>query len=268
MEKAVLIASFFRRRWPNGFECPSCGHDSYYTIRTRRLPLYQCRLCNHQTSVTAGTVMHRSRASLDKWAAAIDLLSSASGVNAVQLASCIGVTHKTAWLMLRKFRSAITESEAATMLRGPVQAAVRWLAPGYLFLSTSHKRYRKERIVLIGAAVDGGSPKALKFTVADDRLLDPGTKELTREGEATALRKLARSPDAATLLTGKRLVQSLLPSEFKEAERWLTCLFNGIGTKYLQNYLDEYGFRWNVAAAGLSPREQWERLCFRRPTAG
>ena len=137
---AASISYFFRRRWPNGFECPGCGHGGYYVIATRRLPLYQCSLCKHQTTVTAGTVMHRSRISLDKWAAAMELLASESDVNASRLASSIGVSHKAAWTLLRKLRIAISEAEAPNLLSGKVVAAVQWLKPGYLFLSTSRRR--------------------------------------------------------------------------------------------------------------------------------
>ena len=49
----------FRLRWPNGFECPRCGNKSYYPIRKRNH--YQCCSCRYQASVTAGTVMDKSR---------------------------------------------------------------------------------------------------------------------------------------------------------------------------------------------------------------
>ncbi|TLS53574.1 IS1595 family transposase [Paenibacillus antri] len=259
-----LHAYFFQRRWPNGFECPNCGFGMFYTIRTRRLPLYQCGLCKHQTTVTAGTVMHRSRTPLEKWAAAMDLLASEAGVNAAELAASIGVAHSTAWAILRKLRAAISEIEGSTLLRGSVQAAVCWLAPGYLFLSTSHKRYRKERIVLIGGSVDdGGVPHALKLTLVDDELLEPGTKELAREGIPAAFGNIAVPFANTALLIGKRLVQSALPTRFKEAERWLLRKFHGIGTKYLQSYLHEYCYRWNIAARGACPRTEWARLFFR-----
>ncbi|TLS48445.1 transposase, partial [Paenibacillus antri] len=39
MDQAEQVAYFFRRRWPNGFSCPSCGYGAYYTITTRQLPL-------------------------------------------------------------------------------------------------------------------------------------------------------------------------------------------------------------------------------------
>ena len=51
----------FRQRFPNGFVCPSCGAKEYYPIYRRNL--CQCKKCRKQTSVTAGTVMHRTHLS-------------------------------------------------------------------------------------------------------------------------------------------------------------------------------------------------------------
>ena len=46
-------------RWPNGFRCPGCGDHGSYPLATR--DLLQCRACRRQTSVTAGTVLDRTR---------------------------------------------------------------------------------------------------------------------------------------------------------------------------------------------------------------
>ena len=58
-------AELFRLRFPNGFVCPKCGCVEYYPVHGRNI--YQCRSCRHQTSVTAGTVMHRTHLPLTLW---------------------------------------------------------------------------------------------------------------------------------------------------------------------------------------------------------
>ncbi|MBU4218441.1 MAG: transposase [Actinobacteria bacterium] len=55
----------FRRRWPNGFACPRCGGIEYHLVFTRNL--YECRYCRHQSSLTAGTVMDKTRTPLRVW---------------------------------------------------------------------------------------------------------------------------------------------------------------------------------------------------------
>ena len=51
-------------RWPEGFICPGCGHRQAYRIGSQ---LWQCAACRHQTSVTAGTILHRTKTPLTVW---------------------------------------------------------------------------------------------------------------------------------------------------------------------------------------------------------
>ena len=59
--------ALFQLKWPDGFKCPKCGFCHCTVIGGRRLPLYQCPACRHQTSATAGTIMANSKLSLVKW---------------------------------------------------------------------------------------------------------------------------------------------------------------------------------------------------------
>ncbi len=54
-----------RARWPRGFLCPRCGGRGSHFLASRRLE--QCRACRYQSSVTAGTVFHGTRAPLRVW---------------------------------------------------------------------------------------------------------------------------------------------------------------------------------------------------------
>ena len=51
-------------RWPFGFVCPKCGCRHACLLSNGR---YQCAECHHQTSVTAGTVLHRTHMPLTQW---------------------------------------------------------------------------------------------------------------------------------------------------------------------------------------------------------
>lgn len=61
----VCYEHLFKIKWPEGFICPACNHSEYYKVPKRNH--LQCKRCGHQTSVTAGTVMHRTRTSLHHW---------------------------------------------------------------------------------------------------------------------------------------------------------------------------------------------------------
>ena len=52
-------------RWPDGFVCPRCGYGEAWFIRTRKI--LDCKACRAQTSLTAGTIFHKTRTPLLKW---------------------------------------------------------------------------------------------------------------------------------------------------------------------------------------------------------
>lgn len=53
------------QRWALGFACPKCSHNQFWLLGKRGL--FDCKQCRHQTSVTAGTIFHKTRTSLVKW---------------------------------------------------------------------------------------------------------------------------------------------------------------------------------------------------------
>ena len=77
-------------RWPDGFRCPGCGDGGSYPLVTR--DLLQCRACRRQTSVTAGTVLDRTRLPLPLWFAAAYLVTTHTpGFSALQLQRQLGL---------------------------------------------------------------------------------------------------------------------------------------------------------------------------------
>ena len=73
-DDAACLGYLVETRWPDGFRCPACGADGAWVLGQRRL--WECRSCRRQTSVTAGTVLHRSRLPLTSWFTAAYLVAS------------------------------------------------------------------------------------------------------------------------------------------------------------------------------------------------
>src|SRR3954452_20805141 len=65
-DEAACAEWLVERRWGSGFACRACGHDGCWRLGRKALPL-QCQPCRRETSVTAGTVMHRSHLPLKVW---------------------------------------------------------------------------------------------------------------------------------------------------------------------------------------------------------
>src|SRR3954451_7544999 len=106
-DEAACAEWLLERRWGSGFACPACGHDRFWRLGRKVLTL-QCRACRRETSVTAGTVMHRSHLPLKVWFTAAWLVAThRNGMSARQLWLQLGPgSHKSAWLLLRKLRAA------------------------------------------------------------------------------------------------------------------------------------------------------------------
>ncbi|MNW46297.1 Transposase zinc-ribbon domain protein [compost metagenome] len=113
----------YKMKWPDGFCCPRCSGRKSYEVTTRRLPLYECVQCGHQTAVTAGTVLEKTRTDLVKWFWAIFLIAhDKRGISAEYLSTeLLGVAYQTAWTMGHKIRKAMGDHDASYTLEGNVE---------------------------------------------------------------------------------------------------------------------------------------------------
>ena len=94
-------------RWPGGVCCMRCGDTAVHPV-TRGRGVWSCDGCDRQFTVTAGTIMHRSRLPLRKWFIAIYLMcQSKKGMSAHQLHRMLGTTYKTAWYLCHRIRQAM-----------------------------------------------------------------------------------------------------------------------------------------------------------------
>ena len=99
------ISWFEGKRWGGGIACPEC-RDSEITI-LKRTNFYKCKSCKLNFTVRTNTVMHRSHIPVQKWLYAMYCLVTArKGVSSMQLSKEIGITQKSAWIMLHKLREA------------------------------------------------------------------------------------------------------------------------------------------------------------------
>jgi Zn ribbon nucleic-acid-binding protein len=62
-DDATCAKFLFEKRWPNGFVCPKCQGTKAWTLDSKPFT-YECAACGRQTSVTAGTIFHRSHLQL------------------------------------------------------------------------------------------------------------------------------------------------------------------------------------------------------------
>jgi len=143
------LAYWAALRWPDGFVCPRCGGTKYWKARTA----FECTVCGHQASVTAGTVFQDSRLPLPVWFRLVwSLTTQKNGASALGLKRVIGVSYKTAWTCLHKLRRAMVRP-GREMLSGRVEVDESYV--GGLEEEVHGRETGKKALVVVAAEEDG-----------------------------------------------------------------------------------------------------------------
>ena len=112
--------ALYRWRWPNGFQCPHCGHDRGCQLTDRKLQ--QCHRCRRQTSVTAGTIFDSTKLALTVRFQAIYLMTQdKKGISAMKLHRRLGISYNAAWRMKRKLMQVMMERDRPRPLSGRIE---------------------------------------------------------------------------------------------------------------------------------------------------
>lgn len=238
--------ALFRARWPDGFRCPQCKHRECYTIKTRKLPLYQCAKCDTQTSLISATVMRGTRTPLTSWFLAIQLHASPAGINALQLSKIISVTYKTAWLLAHKIRHAMSITEAKQLLTGLVKLTTVIYCRQSWGEYTLKKWHSREQSLLVGGSQSqSGWFDRIKIKICDKHALYR-KKEMQNSSSFIMKNVAADARGTVTVASFQLRNRDIRLEKISNfAQRRLAVLFGGIGPKHLQVYLDQFCYAWN-----------------------
>lgn len=246
-----------RLRWPDGFVCPACTSTDFWRTGAG---LWMCRHCARRTSVTAGTIFHRTRTPLSTWFAAIWFVTSQkNGISAQGLQRVLGFkSYETAWAWMHKLRRAMVRPERER-LRGIVEVDETYVGG----VSVGRLGGSSEKVPVMVAVEKPGPgrkmgrirlevtarPGSLELVQFAQRMVEPGST--IRTDGARMLRRLGdlgytheytngyTAKDKTEVLPGVHLAASLL-------KRWLTgTLQYGVAEHQLPYYLDEFTFRFN-----------------------
>lgn len=256
----------FGLRWPKGFICPRCQNDKYGLIKSRFL--YRCKSCRYQASLTAGSIMHRTRTPLMVWFWTIFLVGcDKRGHSSLSLSKELGVSYWVAWTMLQKIRKAMGQQDANYRLDGLVE-----MDEGY-FGGTSKKGKRgrgttKSKVLIaVSTDADKKHAKFLKMKKVKDfnsitvdnfvnQHLNP---ECTVQTDGLniydSLSTLVKECQTFTIKTGATPLP-WVHTIISNAKSFVGGTFHGLDQKHLQAYLDEFCYRFN--------RRFWEGQLFNR----
>lgn len=223
----------------------------------RRL-LWQCKSCGRQTSLTSGTVLHRTRLPLTVWFWTTYLVTTHTpGLSAVQLQRQLGISYETAWALLHKLRRAMVRPDRDA-LKEKVEVDETYLGGPEAGLKGG--RQLLEKALIVGAVeVRGTAAGRVRLRVVPDAsapsltgfvkgTVAPGAIILTDGWGAYApLSRMGYLHRPHTQGTAERAGKILprIHRVFGNLKSWLVGTHHGVGHDHLQAYLDEFTFRFN-----------------------
>lgn len=252
-----LKAKFFG----DGTACPKCERPSkFHRISGRSA--YSCQYCGHHVYPTAGTIFHKTTVSLQLWFYAIYLMSSTRcGISAKQLEREIGVTYKTAHRMFKQIRTLLAEDDEG-QLSGDVEVdesayggkprAHVSRTPGLSQKRKTHKPTilamveRKGRVRPL--VIPDRGTRSIHMAVTQHVL--PSSMLFTDEWDAyktlaPRYRGRKRINHTAKVYAEGETHTQTVEGFFGLFKNGVRGVYHAISTTYLQNYLDEYAFRYN-----------------------
>ena len=250
-------------RWPEGFVCPRCGNRRAYDLVNQRR--WQCAGCRHQVSLTAGTVLHRTKIPLTQWFWAAYLMTTDKrGVSALLIQRQLGLSrYETAWMLLHKLRRAMV-NVAREQLYGEVEVDETWVGGEQAGLRGSRQlKGRRAALVLVAVEKRGrGSGRVRQKVIPDfkgrtiisflNQNVSPGSTIYTDglksfEGLTDAgFKHIARTqPLRSALRKGAKSAVPLADRAIGNLQQWLIGTYHGVSKPQLQVYLDEFVFRHN-----------------------
>ena len=263
-------AYWIEARWGGKPACARCHSTRVWSERDGFL--FECADCGHQTSLTSGTLLEKTRKPLKMWFRAVfEISTRRTGISAKDLQRIMGFgSYKTAWSWLHKLRAGMVRPEREPL--GPFVQIDEALVGGK---GSPHKE-----LVLVAAEADG------RVRLAHAENNDEGTIERFAEGQIAAdarvvtdghagynKRSLDKRPHDMVVQTKteRRESDALQGCHWTTSllKRWLLGTHAGaVRAKHLQAYLDEFAFRHNrrkTIGVGRIAARVIEQLVAREP---
>lgn len=256
------------QRYPGGIaHCEKCEKERKHHRVTGR-PAYACDYCGSMISPMAGTIFEKSSTSLRLWFYAMYLMASTRcGISAKQIQQETGVTYKTAWRMFKQIRSLLFEN---TQLEGLL------VEMDETYFGPKRKRGRKrgrpgpdspkqcvvgvverstpERAGRVVALTTKNAQKATLLGIAKECILPESTvftdEWLGYTGFGNERYTHRRVNHSEKIYVMGDVHTQTIDGFWSLVKNGIRGVYHSVGKQYLQTYLDEFSFRYNLRDQG------------------
>lgn len=256
-----------------GVVCSQCGGKDHYWKKDKEQ--YECKACSTRTTLKSGTVMHKSKLPFRYWFIAIHLLTATKkSFSAKEIQRQLG--HKRyhpIWHMVHKLRESMGKRDGEYVLAGRIE-----LDEGYFSTEVPAKEKKKplkrgrgsqkKSKVLVMAESEIEAPRKkgqkprkvgyLKMKVIEDlksetinqmvQNLTGNVTEVDTDDSTSYVDLKEYIPRHNSQVIPKEKVGEALPwvhIAISNAKRQLINTFHDIKPEFLQNYLDEFCYKFN-----------------------
>lgn len=258
----VCIKYLEKLYWSDGNPVsPFDKNSKVYRCKNNR---YRCKNTGKYFKVTTGTIFENTKINLTAWFLAIWFVTCHKpGISSYQLARDIGVTQKTAWYMLQKIRAQMFVTNESK-LKGEVEVDETYIGGKNKNrhwdkkVPHSQGRSHKDKTTVVGLIERGGMlvAKVTKDTTSKTlstlikQHVDPSAILYTNEnGAYDQIGKVYERyfVDHSKHLYGiDNITSNRIEASWTHLKRMVIGTYRKTSKKYLQKYVDEFVFRYNL----------------------